>query len=446
MDSRYSEFVGKNPTLQERIEAFTSGIISPDTKAITLWAMKPRVSYERDSFYERALEFSGRYFPISAYPVFQYCSGNETSGRQGSLVKFGFVEENIVTESGAMISASYEKTIAGEDFGDAIAASAVGLSTMLTSSYKSMQRIFGSGNKNKEAKSRSGYNVYVIIKTFAQNPKKIFTLAELVEITGLSKNLLSEKLNTLGFYGIIDYESPDRDIRGKRARGFAEYRLASQSMLEKCADDLYSESLEVDDKKIRKISRGNAFDAIQFILDNPNMVFERNWLSSHLKINGSDVSCVLSTLKKLGYLESTFGVIRSQGKANDNTILTWEFLEPIEAVAEAVDPRAHKGFYSALEFYNFNPHAREIEVQKLLEAYDKERNSRGIKGSEEIDSILLSLPGDRDYKLSEMLEFVIEARGLRLSTQTVINHSKKLIHRGLFKQSDKGMYRNLANI
>ena len=47
---KYEEFREKNPDFQSRIEAFTSGLLSPDPKGIVLWSMDPERAYTEKSF------------------------------------------------------------------------------------------------------------------------------------------------------------------------------------------------------------------------------------------------------------------------------------------------------------------------------------------------------------------------------------------------------------
>jgi hypothetical protein len=40
MDSKYPGFLEANPTFRERVEAFTSGLLTPDPKVVVLWSME----------------------------------------------------------------------------------------------------------------------------------------------------------------------------------------------------------------------------------------------------------------------------------------------------------------------------------------------------------------------------------------------------------------------
>jgi hypothetical protein len=73
---KYKEFLKKNKTFEERVEALTSGILSPDTKAVSLWAMNPNRFYSSSELYSEVRSFSGGSFPVTERAVWQYCNEN----------------------------------------------------------------------------------------------------------------------------------------------------------------------------------------------------------------------------------------------------------------------------------------------------------------------------------------------------------------------------------
>jgi hypothetical protein len=46
----YEKFLKANPTFQSRIEAFTSGILTPDPKGLSLLSLDPEKAYTKKSF------------------------------------------------------------------------------------------------------------------------------------------------------------------------------------------------------------------------------------------------------------------------------------------------------------------------------------------------------------------------------------------------------------
>jgi hypothetical protein len=440
MKTKYSDFLEKNLTFQERIEAFTSGILTPDPKPIVLWSMEPGIEYRTMELYERVNEFAGGSFPIKAGATWSYCHGNTSKG--GCLYTFGLVardEETISALVGRSITATYAKIPIGEDFGDAIAARALKLSGKLTSRHRSMLRIFGSTHKAKDTRSRRGFAVYKVIKLLIQNPGQEYRVIDIGEQTELPRTLLSHALNSMGSAGIIDYESPYRDRGRKKTRGWAEYRLIDESLIYKDVEELY---IELRKERPRIYLKGYLKSVCSCIRNDPNGIYSADSFPK-LKIDGAYISNILSFLKKKGFLDSDFqgGVILSKAKANKNTHLIWEdVLEPIEAVADRLDPTDCKGFYEPLEFYNSSPDMRIEHILRMLAQYDRERTQRGLKSSEEINSVLLTLP-KKVMKLSKIVEVVNGARRVVLDPHTVCYHLAGLVKAGMFERAKRGFYR-----
>ena len=111
-------------------------------------------------------------------------------------------------------------------------------------------------------------------------------------------------------------------------------------------------------------------------------------------------------------------------------------IEPIEAIAQRVNPDDYKGFYEPLDKY-WDETIRIRYIQNQLQTYENERTHRGPQGSQEIDSILLSLP-QREMKLSEIKEY-LEKRLRRISKSTG-KHLAKLIKSGKFDKTKEGFY------
>lgn len=441
MDDRYKDFVERNPTVQSRIEALTSGILSPDTKAITLWAMKRGEFYSASELYSRVKEFSGGWFPIHFTSVWAYCNGR---GRwKGSLYNIGAVVKDKLENEKVL----YAKSDAGADFGDALVVRALTLSERLNSKYKSMLTIFGAAQKLSSAKTRRGYAVYKIIKELVTNPQKEYRAIDLEDIIELPRQVLSETLNSLGKTGVIDYKSHHRDILGKKERGWALYSLKSDQLLRKNPKEVYLE--------IRAISQsfnlpGNLEKILEYIKKNTKQKYEYNNLSEIIKTGKGTTSTVLCRLERLGYLESEFNGARKKGKSimskiksNQNTLLLWQtVLEPVEAIAYTLDPSSYSGFYEDLRALNENQTLKMQKVQAQLELYDKERTSKGTEGSHEIDELLLTLPL-REMKKSEIFEYVKKGIKREIKTRTIVSHINHAVKAGTFTKTKKGIYRRV---
>jgi hypothetical protein len=442
MNPKYSDFLERNPTFQERIEAFTSGILTPDPKVITLWSMEPGSFYTQGELYSRVKEFAGGGFPICRPAVWSYCNGHPGQV-EGSLYTVGAVVKDeieiIETGEGPLVTVTYAKTPAGEDFGDAIAARALRVSRKLSSRYRSMARIFGGTNKSKKAKLRKGFAVYKVVKLLAQNPRKEYRALDIEVETKLPTKALSDTLNSLGDAGIIDYESPYRDKAGKRATGWAEYRLIDKSLLDKGLQELYSELRETNPGFAVKVYLKTV---LKYIKDNPEEIYSAA-LCRRLRIRKDFVSVMLSILKNKGYLDSVFQGKRilSKTRGNHTTILLWkDLLEPIEAAADRLEPDDFQGFYEPLEFYNTRTYTRTEHIRRMLAKYDMERTNRGAEGSQEIDRVLFTLPKSV-IKLSEIAEIVNRGRAAKVHSKTVWEHLARHVRVGKFEKPQKGFYR-----
>lgn len=438
MNEKYKDFLEKNPTIESRIEAFTSGILSPDAKAITLWAMEPGRYYSNSELYTRVKEFSGGDFPITSEAIWAYCNGSPP--HEGSLYRIGAVLKDEIeimqTSEGPLIRVVYAKSDVGEDFGDCLAARALLLSQQLNSRYKSIWRIFGFANKPKDARTRKGYAVYKIIKELGTHPKKIYTASDLEAITQLPMEVLSKSLHSLGEAEIIDYESPFKEIKGKRVKEWANYILVNKELAKKNNEEIYEEI-----KLLKRFENPGYLEKIlNYIKCNQEEEYENNKLSQKLKIIKCQVSNILSLLEVLGYLQSEFkgGNIQSKAIANSNTSLVLEILlKPIEAIAQRLDSDDYKGFYEPLVRYE-DEAIRMRDIQNQLQIYENERSCRG-RSSEEIVSILLSLP-KREMKLSEIKEIIEGGLRRRVCSGNTINYLTNLIKSGKFEKTGRGRY------
>ncbi len=440
MDSKYSGFLEANPTFQERVEAFTSGLITPDPKAVVLWSMEQGVSYTIGELHRQVKEFVGDRLPISRLGMWSYCKGK---GQYPSVLeRFGFITNENAMSAGAVGPFAVEKTPAGADFGDAIAARALWLSGKLTSKQRSMLRIFGPPHKKGDAKTRRGFSVYRVVKLLAEQPDQVYRTTDIADLTGVTMGILTLVLNSIGPAGIVDYESPSRDIDGRVATGWAQYRLVNKDLLTKDLKELYDEY-----RQDRPFSYTKAYvrSVLNYIRHHPGAVYSADTLPQVVGVGRDYVSNILSFLKNRGFLESDFqgGVILSKTKANENTRLLWEhLLKPIEAVAHRLDPTDCKGFYDVLDSYQSHPETRTDHVQRMLVHYQVERVHRGIEAARDTDVVLLALP-KKAIKLSTIVNKVNGARESCLSSDTVRRHLDGLIRAGRFEKPNRGHYRRL---
>jgi len=440
MDSKYAGFLEANPTFQDRVEAFTSGLLTPDPKPVVLWSMEQGVSYTVGELYRQVAEFVGDRPPICRSGVWSYCKGK--GQWQAVLEKFGFIANENAMEAEATGPFAVEKTPAGADFGDAIAARAVWLCGKLTSKHRSLLKIFGAPHKKGDAKTRRGLAIYRVVKLLAEQPQQVYRTTDIADLTGVSMGILTLALNTIGQAGIIEYESPSRDIDGQVATGWAQYRLVNKDLLTKDVEQLYDEY-----RQERPFSYLKAYlrSVLDYIRHHPEAVYSADTLPQIVAVDRDYVSNILAFLKNRGFLESDFqgGVILSKTRANENTCLLWEhLLKPIEAVAHRLDPADCKGFYDVLDSYVSHPETRTDDVQRMLARYRAERVHQGFDTARDTDVVLLALP-KKAMKLSTIVEKVNGTRQSSLSSATVRYHLDGLIRAGRFEKSKRGHYRRL---
>jgi transcription initiation factor IIE alpha subunit len=340
----YKEFLEANPDVKSRIEALTSGLLTPDLKGLALRTMNPEEVYTKKELYEQILDFYGLdELPITVEGVWQYYYKGPR--HPGSLESIGAVVRLEVKEKGGKYVIAYQKTDAGRDFGDPL----VDIGTYVVNKVEQPLWII-LGFAGSSGEYRRGYIVHEIIKLLAKNPEDEFTATEITNELKLNDATISQALNHLGKYGLIDYNSPARDIKGERNKGWAVHELIKNKKLDE-EDKIIQEA-----KKLRPYfsSRvGYLKKVIKYINSHPHETFEYNKLSKELGIPLADANACLSILSYLGYLRFEFkgSKVCSRAKANENTKILWEELfKKIERVAYSLDPYDSE-FRERFEYY-----------------------------------------------------------------------------------------------
>ena len=444
--AKYKLFREKNPDFKSRVEAILNGILSPDPKGIALQAMDPRKAYTKTELYENVLEFCGlneKEFPLTD-SMWVYFNGNPRQRRKGSLKEIGAVVELKVkpkrTRYAKTYATAYQKTDAGKDFGDP----AVALGTYLVNEFKnlkyhSLQRVLSYPQRGRDRKYRRGYSIYKVAELLAKNPDSEFRWKDIVEeLEGeLSSIAISSALNSLGEVGVIDYQSPCKDVEGKKAKGWAVYRVKEKIDYEKALE-------EVKKGYPKFHNLGYLKKIVEYINKNPDEEFEHHKISEKLGIHPKQAALILSQLKKLGYLTSEFsGNIHSKAKANEFTLKLWEeLLEPIGKAVEKLDPYVEE-FREKLEFYEEKPEIWKDHIRNQLKAYEMERKNVGRKGGKEIRKAILEVlssfgkPMKRSH-IAEEVDKRISRKGI--SRSGIRNQLKNLEKEGKIKKVRKGYY------
>jgi Mn-dependent DtxR family transcriptional regulator len=440
----YADFLARNNTPQLRTEALLS-ILSPDTKAVTLWAMEPHVFYTRTKLYEQVLSFANAdKLPLTLWAVWVYCNGN--GGYEGSLKSIG----TAVQCTTASRPTAYAKTDAGRDFGDPTAALGISFVNELIESGKdtprALLRILDDIVKPDGTSFRRGFLVYKIIELLANNPDpdRGFSRYEVARRLELNEMAISSALNSLGESEMIDYHSPQRDVDGKRAKGWAKYVAKSRLDYETCFNAV---KVHYSDPHISGVLR----QIVDYVNNHPGEEVNNYTLGDTLGISKNSANWILLSLRAEGYMTSEFkGRLRSEAKANEWTHLLWEkLLKVVGRVAETADPTI-KGFRDKLEKYASNPELLIEHIKAVLDVYSDERKHTGSAVDTRVRNALLEILNSANgepIKLSELAEKVKDLRGKRgpITRVTIRTHLDALLETSKIIKTDRGMYAAKVN-
>lgn len=144
--------------------------------------------------------------------------------------------------------------------------------------------MLGFAIKSREARYRASYSRYRIIKFLAENPREEFRREDTIQaLPELDESCTLSTLNSLGEAEAIDYYSPSRDVKGKRASGWVERTLVKSLEEEEIISNVRKETLYFT-------NLGDLRSVIKYINENSNDVFEYNRLSEKLGIYPTIVS------------------------------------------------------------------------------------------------------------------------------------------------------------
>ena len=445
----FDEFRKSNPTFQSRIEAFTSGILSPDPKGITLQSMNPLRAYTTIDLYNQVCTFCGfdpilREFPLTQYSMWEYCNGNPSRRYKGSLDSIGAVVKLKVkkrqTPYRTIYAKAYQITDAGEFLGKPLVARGTHVVNEIIKrkpKYSSLWRLLSAASKRPEARYRAGYTRYKIIELLSKNPKDEFRREDIIhELRELDDIVISNTINSLGKTGAIEYYSPHRDVNGKRVRDLSRYTLVKNL-------DLTEEEIqEIRSKRLYFTDIGLLRSVINYIEKSPNEIFNRNELSKKIRVNPGRISKCLSLLCSCGYLSSTLigRENRSIEKANEITPILWEeIFEQIGKVSLNLDSNA-PAYRDFFDYYSEHKTEWNRAIKTQLNIYNRERSHIGPTGGNELRSLILGILPTKitnpdGMKLSHVIEEVN-----RRSIRKVGGHA---IFSNLIKLKDEGQVEKL---
>lgn len=448
---RYSHFVSLNSTNgvyepEKGLEALLSSV-TPDPKVIVIIAM---AANKNEYFYSprrlqsavfdqlNSLDINARVYPISYFASWSYCEFRDRYGskQNGSLVDIGAVVKRANMDTPEGLKTGYQISTEGVKLAVPIGLAAIDFVWKATHSrighkYDSMSRLLGSVFSRTEHRRQLG--VYYVVKFLIENEGNHRSADISVALDGiLSDGLIHIVLNTLSEAGIIDYESPLRDVNGARPKGFVKY-CSTQKQPNLDSAEIYKRFRE---RNPTFHGKSILYRIINHINENPSSAFEAHQLNEKLKINNiSYVVRVLSFLADLGSLEREDifqgGRKFSNAGAND---LTKMFYEGVLLPA----------WYSAT---TLTPYKIEIvdlseKVSLFLENYHRERSRKGPEGGEEVrQSIIRVLSASHSpLKFSHIRQEVNEMIGRNLSIGAVKGQVKQLMENDVIISPKKRYY------
>ncbi|MBI4038974.1 hypothetical protein HY384_03375 [Candidatus Daviesbacteria bacterium] len=214
----------------------------PDAKPVVLAAMFPEEIYFSAGQLHRDVRtwlenrgVSGEVFPIGQAAAWQYCEQRKSQEIGGSLVKLGAVVRQAQMVSGwGEYRIGYIKSAAGTELAVPLMPYAVEFVDKAEQSgilyqYDSMWRLLGFASSLNDRRRPSA--VFKVIEFLIQN-QKVYRSTDIKEgLEGqINRTTIFEILNNLGQAGIIDYDSPDRYVKGQKAKGYTQSRASANDL------------------------------------------------------------------------------------------------------------------------------------------------------------------------------------------------------------------------
>ncbi len=437
------------------LEALLSAV-TPDTKVVVLMAMarnRNEYFYGTRRLYSAVLEqILGIGLPQGAYPLsengtWKYCEDINGMGDKidGSLVNVGAVVKHVHMPTPSGLKTGYQVSSAGAELAVPLGLAAIefvwkAINSDIWHKYDSMWRVLGSVVSSTN--QRKQLTVFYVVKHLVENlGYHRITDIENALHPRIARTNLSNTLISLGDAGIIDYQSPLRDINGRRGVGFVSYALSNSYMLN-LALKRQEFNREIDrvyhEIKIRRPGfdlRNGVVRILTFILNNPSETYEYNDLARKSSFKWrNQVSSVLSALEEVGVLERTINFrghsIMSRARANNLTsILYHTFLVPARESANTLTP------------YEINITDLNTKMELFFENYQAERSHIGPEGGKETRNwILQVLMPDDALKLSAIVQRVNMISTRNMSSSGVRRQLIKLKETGQVISPKRGYY------
>ncbi len=318
-------------------------------------------------------------FPINPAPTWHYFEYERGGNlREGSLVKAGVFTG---VQGGYQIASAGKLAIpiilAAMDFVSEARKSSV------PHTYDSMQRTV----------SKNPLAVFRIVKFLVENAGR-HRLTDLEEALKdhLRPFTVAETVPSLGIAGVINYESVNRLVNGRRERGWATYSLAWKPELLN-PNDMYEMFIR---RHPKFYARSSLARIVEFIKAHPDSEYEGNDLSIRLGIPFTSATGILSILVSLRILKSESGFrggsILSIAEANDITRMLHDIvLLPALYSAETLKPVKR-------------PTLMPEKVRVFLQNYVEESPRSGGTGSEAREKAILDILSSRRKRLTQIVK------------------------------------------
>lgn len=374
-------------------------VLTPDPKAVVLYSMpREKPFFGATELGRNVLDFienlgMTRRFPVGLSSIWSYCYNPELTHNEGSLVSIGAVVKEANYHTPAEDKTAYYVSEAGHDLAKPLMVSAAewvqwARNSGLDHKYDSMWRVLGGVHSKTER--RRPLALYSLVDYLVTNPG-YHRAQDLIDafVDKVASKTVSTILNSQGLTGVIDYQSPTRDIGGKRPKGYATYELKQpmsyQQILDKIRQSLSSFR-----------NTGYLKAILNYIETNPDDTYVNYELAQKLRINSSQISHLLTILQRIGILsyESGFTTHRqSRARANDLTRSFYDMIVlPARETAQTLTPLHSRVLTPDL-------------TNEFLANYQEERSNIGLKGGEEVRDIILQLFSEQEQmKLSHLIE------------------------------------------
>ncbi len=446
---RYKEFVSMHSTEgvydpEKGLEGLLS-CLTPDTKAVALLSMQRGEDYftsldlfKKISNYLENYGLNRKDFPLSFAAPWVYCFCYKKADKQfidGSLINIGAVIKKTYYNTNEGLKTGVEISLTGEELCKPLISKAIHFVNEAREKnllkFYSTFKILGAVNSKTEKRRQTG--VFNIMKALVENPS-LNSANEIIELLKDKQNptTIAGTLISLGNTGIINYESPCKEINGKWIKNFKTYCLTGEGLTKLGNKEEIYHKLKDHSSNSLGFSKKSLFDSIEYILNNPDEKYD--FLSLTEKVGATDYryyQTVLLALTKTGYLNSIFeaAAARTKMSANYATHLFYDsVLLPAYESASNLKPA-------------INTEISQYDLRGFLENFRKEKTRIGPDGGGEIKAALLNVLKNEEMKKSQIIQKCSSFINRKLDGGAYDLHINSLIKEEIIEKTKRGHYR-----